>query len=207
MPDLNKIFLFRMVHIENLPHIHRYGITHPSSVYANENYIPIGDRSLIITRNNFILKNGRNLGDYIPFYFGYRTPMLYVVQKGFNMVSPTPAEDIVYCVTSIQKIIDNQIDFIFTDGHAVDSFSTQYAFPDLNDIDSLLDMNAVKAKYWNDETDLDCKRKKEAEFLVLGDIPLQAILGYLTYNEAAKNKLISFGFDESIVHVRPTYYF
>jgi hypothetical protein len=101
MPDLDKIYLYRMTHIENIPHILQYGITHSSSANANPHFVPIGDVSLISTRNDFILDNGKQLGEYIPFYFGTRTPMLYVVQHGFKMVSPTPAEKIVYVIFSL----------------------------------------------------------------------------------------------------------
>ena len=193
MPDLNKIRLFRMTHIENIPHILKYGITHSASLNANPDFVPIGDGSLISSRNNLLLKNGRHLGDYIPFYFGVRTPMLYVVQNGFNLVAPTPAENIVYCVSTVQKIIDLRLDFVFTDGHAVDGFTTQYTSNDIWNIESILDMDAIRAKYWRDESDLDRKRRKEAEFLVFGDIYHDAILGFLTYNENAKNKIINFG--------------
>lgn len=196
-----------MTHIENIHHILHNGITHSTSANANRNFVPIGDSSLIATRNDFLLNNGRLLGEYIPFYFGYRTPMLYVVQNGFNMVAPTPAEKIVYCVSSVQKIIDLQLDFVFTDGHAVDGFSSQYAFADIENIDTILDKNAIKAKYWRSENDLDLKRRKEAEFLILGDITHDAILGFLTYNENAKNRVIQFGADAANVHIKPEYYF
>ena len=196
-----------MTHIENIPHILQNGITHTTSEYANPDFVPIGDGSLITTRNKFILNNGTRLGEYIPFYFGVRTPMLYVVQNGFNMVAPTSAENIVYCVSSVQKIIDLQLDFVFTDGHAVDGFSSQYTVADIQNIDTILDKNAINAKYWKDENDLDKKRRKEAEFLVLGDISLHAILGYITYNENAKNKIINFGADATNVLIKPEFYF
>ena len=196
-----------MTHIENIPHILQNGITHTTSEYANPDFVPIGDSSLITTRNKFILNNGTRLGEYIPFYFGVRTPMLYVVQNGFNLVAPTSAENIVYCVSSVQKIIDLQLDFVFTDGHAVDGFSSQYTVADIQNIDTILDKNAINAKYWKDENDLDKKRRKEAEFLVLGDISLHAILGYITYNENAKNKIITFGADATNVLIKPEIYF
>jgi hypothetical protein len=207
MPNLSKTYLFRMTHIENIPHILQNGVTHSTSANANPNFVAIGDSSLISTRNSFLLDNGKLLGDYIPFYFGYRMPMLYVVQKGFNMVAPTPAENIVYCVSSVQKIIDLKLDFVFTDGHAVDSFSSQYTKEDVQNIDSLIDKNAINAKYWKDENDLDLKRKKEAEFLVLGDIAPDGVLGYVTYKDNAKKRLIDFGADASKVVVKPEYYF
>lgn len=196
-----------MTHIENIPHILQNGITHTTSEYANPDFVPIGDGSLITTRNKFILNNGTRLGEYIPFYFGVRTPMLYVVQNGFNLVAPTSAENIVYCVSSVQKIIDLQLDFVFTDGHAVDGFSSQYTVADIQNIDTILDKNAINAKYWKDENDLDKKRRKEAEFWVLGDISLHAILGYITYNENAKNKIITFGADATNVLIKPEFYF
>lgn len=207
MPNLNKTYLFRMTHIENIPHILQYGITHSNSENANPNFTPIGDGSLITTRNHVLLKNGRLLGEYIPFYFGARTPMLYVVQNGFNMVATTPVESIIYCITSVQKIIDEQLDFVFTDGHAVDGFTSQFSTKDIEDLDNIIDWKAIKAKYWRDENDLDLKRRKEAEFLVLGDIPVHAILGFVVYNQNSKNRIINCGADSANIHIKPEYYF
>ncbi|MBK8473048.1 MAG: DUF4433 domain-containing protein [Sphingobacteriales bacterium] len=201
------MYLFRITHIDNISHIIQNGITHSTSVNANPNFVPIGDSGLISTRNNFLLNNGSCLGDYIPFYFGVRMPMLYVVQNGFNMIVPTSAENIVYCVSSVQKIIDLELEFIFTDGHAVDSFTFQYTSENIQNIYTIIDKNAINAKYWRDENDLDKKRRKEAEFLVLGDITPAGILGYITYNETAKNRLINFGADAAKVIVKPEYYF
>lgn len=207
MSELDKIYLFRMTHIENIPHILQYGITHSTSANANPDYTPIGDASLIATRNDFLLNNGRPLGQYIPFYFGVRTPMLYVLQNGFNMVAPTSAENIVYCVTSVQKIIEQQLDFVFTDGHAVDGFTTQYSAEDIQRIDRIIDWTAVSAKYWRSDTDLDLKRRKEAEFLVLGDLVADAILRFLVSNENAKKRVIAFGVDVAKVLIKPEFYF
>lgn len=207
MPNLSTLYLYRMTHIENIPHILQYGITHSGSAKANPHFKPIGDGRLITMRNGFVLNNGRRLGEYIPFYFGTRMPMLYVIQKGFNMVVPTLAESIVYCVCSVQGIIDLHLEYVFTDGHAVDRFSAQYAPADIKNIHTIIDTNAIKARYWKDENDLDIKRKKEAEFLVLGDIAHDAIIGYIVATENAKNRIIGFGADTSKVHVKPEYYF
>ncbi len=42
---------------------------------------------------------------------------------------------------------------------------------------------AISSKYWKDENDLDLKRRKEAEFLVSGDLPVNAIEGFVVYTE------------------------
>jgi len=207
MPDLDKILLFRMMHIENIPHVLQHGITHKDSPNANPSFLPIGDSALINTRTNFLLDNGRRLGEYIPFYFGIRTPMLYVVQKGYNLVQPTPPENIIYCVSSVQKIINNNHEFIFTDGHAVDSFSTQYYTKDVENIETIVDHKAIMAKYWKDEKDLDLKRRKEAEFLVLGDIDTSALLGYCVFNQHSKDILLGYGVAEADIRIKPQFYF
>lgn len=196
-----------MTHIENIPHVLEYGITHRNSQSANSDFVPIGDNSLINRRNTHILNNGTVLGDYIPFYFGTRSPMLYVIQRGFNGVIKTTPENIIYCVTSIAKIIDSEINFMFTDGHAIDSFSTEYSKAQIENIDNILDYNAINASVWIDENDLDKKRRKEAEFLLSQDLPTNYILGYICYNERAKSKLLEYGINENKIVVKPNCYF
>lgn len=207
MPDLNKTYLYRMTHIENVPHILQHGVTHVSSAHTNKNYKAIGDNSIISTRNNFNLPNEKKLGAYIPFYFGARMPMLYVIQKGYNSVPVTPAKDIVYCISSVQKVVDHKLPFIFTDGHAVDGLSDFYEQKDLPNIDEILDKKAINATYWRNDDDLDLKRRKEAEFLIETDIPTTAIIGFVVYNEEAKKRLLAMGIPEKKIYVKPDCYF
>jgi hypothetical protein len=208
MVDLNKKYLYRITHIANVPHIEINGITHRNSPNANPNFKPIGDPSLISTRDNFQLENGRLLGEYVPFYFGTRTPMLYVIQKGFNGLVATPATEIVYCVTSVQQILNTGLDFVFTNGHAVDLFTAQYTNTNIPNLIDLIDWEAVKATEWKKEDDLDLKRRKQAEFLVLGDIPNSAILGYVVYNQETKNRLLrEINVHPDKIHINNNHYF
>jgi len=207
MADLNKTYLYRMTHIENVPHILKHGITHMSSAHTNKSYKAIGDESIISTRNNFDLPNGKKLGAYIPFYFGARMPMLYVIQKGYNGVQVTPAKDIVYCISSVQKVVDHNLPFVFTDGHAIDGLSDFYEQKDLPNIDKILDKVAIDATYWRNDDDLDLKRRKEAEFLIETDIPTTAIIGWVVYNEEAKKRLLTMGIPEKKIYVKPNCYF
>lgn len=196
-----------MTHIENVSYICKHGITHVSSPNANRNYIPIGDGSLINSRDKKPLKNGKMLGDYIPFYFGVRMPMLYVIQKGFNSVTPVDAENIVYCVTSVQDVQDSGVEFLFTDGHAVDGLSRIFDESQLSVIESIVDFKAINSLFWKSETDLDLKRRKEAEFLIGYDFPPEFIRGWVVYNETAKNKLLSIGISDSKILIKPNFYF
>lgn len=208
MADLSTILLYRMTHVQNIPHILKHGITHISSSSRNKNYVAIGDGSLIGARNNFLMPSGKTLGEYIPFYFGPRMPMLYVMQCGFNGVTPVRPSDVVYCITSVKSIQAAKLDFVFTDGHAVDGFSEFYNPRDLKRIESIIDSKAIKSKYWKADDDLDLKRRKEAEFLVEGDIPIQAIEYFAVYDAATAAQLKNLtGYKNQTVIVKPNYYF
>lgn len=196
-----------MTHLDNVDHILKFGITHKNSDNRNFNYRAIGDNSLISRRDNFKTPLGIELGNYTPFYFGLRTPMLYVIQNGYNGVQMTPAHDIVYCVSSMQKIVESKLEFIYTDGHATDGFTNFYSMEDITSIENQIDLTATNGKYWNVEGDLDFKRRKEAELLILGDLPIEYNLGFIVYNARAKESMIEKGIEDKLVVVKPNYYF
>jgi hypothetical protein len=197
-----------MTHIKNIPHILSHGITHISSVSRNENYVSIGDSSLIHARHDFSLPNGRTLGEYIPFYFGPRMPMLYVMQKGFNGVTPVSPADVVYCITSVHTIQTTGLDYIFTNGHAVDGFSEFFYKKDIQNILNIIDIRAINSKYWKVENDLDLKRRKEAEFLIDGDIPVGAIESFAVYSPSVAIQLKKMPeYNGQSLIVNPNYYF
>lgn len=202
-----------MTHIENIPHILQYGITHHLSRNANPNYHSIGDTSLIGFRMNKGVSVGEKrimLGDYIPFYFGIRMPMLYVIQHGGNYVPhPTRPEDIIYVVVSIARIAnDNQMECFFTDGHATDTFTSFYTKEDIIRLSDILDLDAITARLWSGENiDRDLKRRKQAEFLVKNDIPPEYIVGYVCYNDVTKERLMQWDIPENKIKVMSTAYY
>ena len=202
-----------MIHIENIPHILQYGITHKNSSHANPNFKTIGDTSLIDFRaTKSVEVNGETitLGDFIPFYFGIRMPMLYVIQHGGNYVpKPVKPENIIYIAISLQSVINKpDMVYFFTDGHATDSLTTFYDKTSVEKLPSCIDWVAVKAKYWSgDDIETDLKRRKQAEFLIKGDIPIDFIVGYVCYNIHSMNRLIEMGIDENIIKIYPNAYY
>ncbi|MEO6348523.1 MAG: DUF4433 domain-containing protein [Aquaticitalea sp.] len=173
--EMDKINVYRMTHIENVPHVLQHGITHKRSQNANLNYITIGDVSLVDTRETKKVRvdNGDPwdlnapciiLGNFIPFYFGVKMPMLYVMQLGGNFVEQATApKDIVYLVCSLRHIILSKSVYYFSDGHGTDSFSTFYDSSRTDALPEILDWTAIKADYWGGHENLNIKRKKQAE--------------------------------------------
>jgi len=54
---------------------------------------------------------------------------------------------------------------------------------------NIIDWEAVKASYWGGTDNLNIKRKKQAEFLVSGDLSPDYITTFGCYNAKAKDKI------------------
>lgn len=199
-------YAFRLTHIDNIQGIMTKGLVRASSPLRGENYVSIGDVQVIQVRKDRKYQ-GFQLSDFMPFYFGPRSPMLYVIQHGFNGVRKVRPEDIIYCVVRIEDIINNDIDCIFTDGHALSSLTNYYYKSSLANLNNIVNYDDVYSTYWNIEDDPDLKRRKEAELLINEDLPAQYIRGIVVYNETAKEHLISIGVDANLIVVMPGYYF
>ena len=73
-------YAFRILHIDNMPHVMKYGLVHNDSPFASDSFVPIDDMSVMDARSTKQLPDGSFLSEYIPFYFGPRSPMLYNIQ-------------------------------------------------------------------------------------------------------------------------------
>lgn len=198
---------FRMVHIDNIDHIVKYGFVHKESPYASSNYVPIGDVTVITSRIKRQYK-GVCLSECIPFYFGPRSPMLYVIQHGFNGVKQYNAEDIVYCVIALEDIIASDFACFFSDGHALNRMTKFYPKSELGRINDIIRYDDVYTKYWQDNGPFDdTKRRKEAELLVKDEVPPEYIRGFVVYNSHAKNQLINKGISENKIVEKKEFYY
>lgn len=217
--EFHQINIYRLTHIENIPHILKHGITHKCSPYRNPDYKDIGDKQIIATRVNkkVNITNGESglsyrwitLGDYIPFYFGVRMPMLYVSQIGGNFVEKaTPNENIVYLVCNVKSLSETgDFTFYFSNGSAVNNLTVFFDAEKLLKLPQILDWEAIKSTRWDGFENLDRKLKKQAEFLIKEDIPLENIIGFVCYNEVAKNNLIKMGINPELIKIHTKSYF
>lgn len=182
----------------------------PNSNNCDPNFIGIGDSSLILSRKTRqipIIPNG-DFSDYVAFYFGVRSPMLYNIQKGFNSVIKRNPEDIIYLITSFDIVKENKSKFVFTDGHSYHHLSQFFNQEvDLKEVD----WKTVNLIRWDDtEDDPDRKRKKQAEFLIYNDVPISMIVAIVVYNENAKTIISAKRAENNIecnVVVKSNYYY
>lgn len=92
--------------------------------------------------------------------------MLYVIQKGYNGVDRVEPQEIVYCLLKIKDVVERDLEFVFTDGHAKNKLSRVYLKTDVDCIDKILDWTAIRSVSWKSETDIDLKRRKKRNSLL-----------------------------------------
>ena len=181
-----NLFVFRMVHFDNLEYILEAGMCCKNHMKSNPDYITIGHPQLIIDRNEYsvkIIPPGGKLGEYVPFYFAGHSPMLLKIKTGYG-VKQIPQENIVFVACRIRDILKNCDEWCFTDGNAKKSI-TKF-FNNLTDFDKL-DFEAINAQYWySTMEDMDKERKKQAEFLVKNMVPSTCISLLIVKNQQRK---------------------
>ncbi|MEA3448984.1 MAG: DUF4433 domain-containing protein [Bacteroidota bacterium] len=209
IPD--NIYLFRLIHVDNLKHMLSKGVlTCPKHFIKDKNYVNIGDQTLIKSRNKkrIPVKPGGYFDDYVAFYFGSRPPMLYEIQNGFNNVTKRHPREIIYIVTDFYTVKDAGLSFVITDGHAYHNFTRFFN----NDTGlKYVDWNAVKLKRWNDtEEDPDRKRRKQAECLIYRELSLELIKAFIVYDEVEKDKILTIFEQIGLKHnvfIKPQWYY
>ncbi|MGG3456648.1 type II toxin-antitoxin system toxin DNA ADP-ribosyl transferase DarT [Paenibacillus pasadenensis] len=149
-----------------------------------------------------------NLHDYVPFYFAPRSPMLYTINQGNVPQYQGGQNQIIYLVSTVQQVLSEKIPFVFTDGHAIMSYSEFYNDPvDLEQID----WGIMRSQYWYDTTEYpDRKRKRQAEFLAFEFFPIDSILEIGVINETYKGEALKILRNNSInipVEVRREWYY
>ncbi|MCG8319836.1 MAG: DUF4433 domain-containing protein [Cytophagales bacterium] len=181
-----SVLLYRMVHWKNVQHILQHGICSRQHPDMDPKYINIGHGQLITDRHEhpIPLPNAGNLGEYVPFYFAGHTPMLYVIMNGYQGIEQRSQEDIVFLVSTFDKIKKANLEFVFTNMNAKIALAEFYN----NESDfNKIHWNIVKAKQWaNDESNLSRRDYKQAEFLVRDHVPISCISSIVVKSDKRK---------------------
>jgi hypothetical protein len=206
------ITIYHITHIHNLESIISEGglLAYNAMRAAKTQYTNIAYENIQDRRATTYVPCGRGgvLHDYVPFYFAPRSPMLYTINKG-NVENYTQGQTtVIHLVSSIENIESAGLDFVFTDGHAVMTFTD--FFDDLNYLGAI-DWDVMESRYWSDTNeDNDRKRRRQAEFLVRNILPWQLIteIGVInnTIKSQAENILQNFTHKPSVIVHKNWYY-
>jgi hypothetical protein len=148
--------------------------------------------------------------DYVPFYFGFLSPMLLQLKTGRVAGYTEGQAPLVYLESTVQDIVATGSRFVFSDGHGIATF-TQW-FDDLADLNRV-DWSMVCERYWTDSVnDMDRQRRKQAEFLVHQSCPWSAVCGIGVLNQWAKTRAEAIlgqfpAASQRPVHIKPDWYY
>jgi ssDNA thymidine ADP-ribosyltransferase, DarT len=151
---------------------------------------------------------GGCLGDYVPFYFAPRSPMLCAIYHGAVDGYDEGQNPVIHIASSAERVRDAGLPFAFTNGHAAMQM-TDY-FTGLDQLPAV-DWALMTARYWADtQEDPDRKRRRQAEFLVKGGFPWELVdtIGTRTRKVAALvEQHLASGSSIATVEIRPGWYY
>jgi hypothetical protein len=180
--------IFHITHCNNLP-----GIINAGGLWCDRKAGPavrighqhIKDRRLARTVS---CNPGGFVGDYVPFYFAPRSPMLFAIHKGSVEGYAEGEQEVVHLFSTVEIVMATSLSWVFSDGHAEMAPLTSF-YNRLADLDKI-DWEIMRSRYWFDSDEHpDRKRRRQAEFLVHDFFPWRLIRGIGVFGETTAIKV------------------
>jgi len=202
MPVPKPTRIFHITAVENLTSIVGNGGLKPknSLIHNGIGYQNIAYQSIQQRRANKVVTvpPGGLVHDYVPFYFAPRSPMLYTINRGNVAGCPWRQEDIVHLETTVERVIHNNLPFVFYDMNAALDMAKPYiSTHDLDKVaweliteDPCLDGYCI---YWQSKHSVPRyvfrMEKRQAEFLIHGAVALSVIVRIGVYDNARRDRV------------------
>ena len=214
--DVRSWWVLHFTHLDNLPSIVATGaLTCDWRARQGPMQTEVGDAAIKDARRRrpVPVGPGGTVGDYVPFYFGPRSPMMYRISCDCRDAVPGRYHGgnrpLVYLAARIGTILDSGPAWVATDGNAravITRFTT-----DLDELTAMIDWPLMRAKMWNSTPeDPDRERRRMAELLVHLRAPLALFHEVAVYSETyAARVRVALG-DHPLaqrVSVRPQWYY
>lgn len=185
-----KALIFRVTHIDNLEWILQRGALEAKN-HAPENphMRSIGSEEVIRKRSSrrVPINPFGVLDDYVPFYFTPFSIMVYNIHTGFGEIERIDNKELIFFLSSLYRLKDDGISFVYTDRHAYMMHANYYS-----KIDDLVHIDWDLLKNRDFKSDLNDPSKKEryqAETLVYQRIPLSSLEAIVCYNSGVQDRL------------------
>jgi hypothetical protein len=200
-----QVLIYHITDVENLPGILIDDGLHSDAVMAQTNPTVIGYNHIKLRRLTEITVpccNNRFVGEFVPFYFCPRSPMLYTINRG-NTGRPLGCQDtIVHLVSNVGIAVGLGQAWAISDGNA-GAFPTSF-YANLSALKGL-DWPAIRASNWQGKT-----HEKSAEFLLEDFFPWTCIQQIGCHNSKVAQQvtaLIQNNNHQPSVDVQPTWYY
>lgn len=185
--DLAKTYIYHITDVSNLGGIVAGGgllsdvaISQAGGPPTTIGYAHIKERRM--TEYRVACTGNRLVGEFVPFYYCPRSPMLYTINRG-NTGRPAGSQrSVVHLVSSVQVAINLGQPWAISDSNAGGNYA-QF-FDDPAKLDAL-NWNAINSQQWQNQT-----AAKAAEFLVADFYPWSAILAIGCQNAAIAAQVV-----------------
>jgi hypothetical protein len=158
--------IYHITDIENLPGIMAEGGLLSDAVMSERDPTIIGDNRIKLRRLTQIRvasSGNRFVGEFVPFYFCPRSPMLYSINLGNTGRHPGCQNSIVHLVSRVSYVMGLGTTWAVSDGNAAAFHTTFESTLEALDV---LDWKAIDATHWAEN-----RHQKQAEFLVADFFP------------------------------------
>lgn len=177
--------IYHITDVANLPSILAENGLHSDVAMAQRNPEIIGYTHIKKRRMEKITVpccENRFVGEFVPFYYCPRSPMLLTVNSGNTGRPPGCQRTILHLVSTVAIGINLSRSWAISDGNAGAAYPSFYA--DLKALEAL-DWDAIRAKYWQGRSN-----QKAAEFLVADFFPWTGIHAIGCHNNAIANEVV-----------------
>lgn len=151
---------------------------------------------------------GGVVGDYVPFYLATRSPMLFSIKSGNVPDVSSDQRRLVYFVSSTEAVVEAELAYVITNGNASAAFTG--FFEDIAHL-AEVDWPLMAERHWaNTVDDNDRRRRRGAEFLVHGAVPLGLVTEIGVFDAAVKQRVDGILATSSValpVSIRRNWYF
>lgn len=184
-----KALIFRITHVRNLPWILKNGLHCRTSSVHDPEFVPIGNAELIEKRHykRIECEPGGTLSDYVPFYFTPASPMMYNIATGWGGITKRSNSEIVVLVTSLRKLQEQNVPFLFSDRHAY--LAAARFYHDLTSLSEIPWDDLNQRNFRKDPENPEKVERYQAEALVHRHLPVCAVLGIGCHAGGAESQI------------------
>lgn len=205
----DKALIFRITHVDNVSWLLDNGLHCRNSTEKDPGFVNIGNLELIGKRHlrTVPIEPLGTLSDYVPFYFTPYSPMMLNIHTGYG-VPQKLNKDIVILVTSLKKLTELNLSYLYTDRHA---YLTAANFYDSLDSINEIDWAILQRKdFKRDIDDPEKVERYQAEALVHQSLDIDSLTGMVCYTGEVKEQLEALVAERGldlVIHVRKNWYF
>jgi len=187
--DVRDRWVLHFTHLDNLPSIAAAGaLACDGQARRSGMRTEVGDTSIkeARRRRTVPVAPGGRVGDYVPFYFAPRSPMMFRIACDCRDSIPGRYQGgdrpLIYLAARVGAVVDSGLPWVAADGNAramITHFSS-----DLTEVEHMIDWELMRQAMWNSTPeDPDRERRRAAELLLRDRASLSLFHEVAAYSE------------------------